>query len=208
MIPHIARRLPGAADLEPPGMPGSRPPRGYGLSVALLTIGHGTLGQDELAALLVGQGVELLVDVRSFPGSRRHPQFGRDAMASWVPEAGVQYRWERRLGGRRRPSPTSPHIALRHEAFRGYADHMETDDFRQALVDVLAEPARTAVMCSESVWWRCHRRLLSDAAALLHGAAVEHLMHDGKLRPHVPTDGVRVDGARLVYDVGVDTPLL
>jgi uncharacterized protein (DUF488 family) len=177
-------------------------------SVELLTVGHGTLAQDELASLLRSAEVEVLVDVRSFPGSRRHPQFGREAMEAWVPEAGVAYRWERRLGGRRRPSPTSPHIALRHEAFRGYADHMETDAFRTALDEVLAEPLRTAVMCSESVWWRCHRRLLSDAATLLHSVDVQHLMHDGKLRPHAPTDGVRVEGDRLVYDVGVDAPLL
>lgn len=174
----------------------------------LLTVGHGTLPADELAALLTGAGVELLVDIRSFPGSRRNPQFGREAMEAWVPAAGIAYRWDRRLGGRRRPAPGSRHVALRHEAFRAYADHMESPEFAEGLADVLAEAARTAVMCSETVWWRCHRRLVSDAAVLLHDVDVQHLFHDGRLRPHAPTDGVRVDGDELVYDVGVEAPLL
>lgn len=174
----------------------------------LLTVGHGTLGQDALAELLVGAGVELVVDVRSFPGSRRHPQFGREAMEAWLPAAGVAYAWERRLGGRRRPAPNSPHIALREEGFRGYADHMTSEPFRDALARVLAEQRTTAVLCSESLWWRCHRRLLADAAVLLRGADVRHLLHDGRLTPHTPTAGVRVDGDRLVYDVGGEVPML
>ena len=175
--------------------------------MALLSVGHGTLQQDELVALLRAAEVELVVDVRSYPGSRRHPQFGREAMEGWLPEAGIDYRWERRLGGRRRPAPDSPNVALRHDGFRGYADHMATSAFRESLADVLAEPRRSVVLCSESVWWRCHRRLLADAATLLERVAVEHLMHDGRLHRHAPTDGVRVDGDRLVYDVGVETPM-
>jgi uncharacterized protein (DUF488 family) len=152
--------------------------------------------------------VALVVDVRSYPGSRRHPQFAREAMEAWLPAAGIDYRWERRLGGRRRPAADTPNVALRNEGFRGYADHMDSDMFREALDGVLAEPQRTAVLCSESVWWRCHRRLLADAATLLDGVPVEHLMHDGRLTTHAPTDGVRVDGDRLVYDVGVEIQLL
>lgn len=176
--------------------------------MSLLTVGHGTLEQDAFAELLTGAGVERLVDIRTHPGSRRHPHFGRDLMAEWVPAAGVAYRWEPRLGGRRRPDPDSPHVALRHPNFRGYADHMATPDFRTALREVLAEEPVTAVMCSESVWWRCHRRLVSDAATLLAGVEVHHLFHDGRLRPHAPTEGVRVDGDTLVYDVGVERPML
>ncbi len=176
--------------------------------MTLLTVGHGTLTAEELVGVLRAGDVALVVDVRSYPGSRRHPQFAREAMEAWVPEAGIAYRWERRLGGRRRPAPDSPHVALRNEGFRGYADHMETEAFWVALDEVLHEPSRTAVLCSESVWWRCHRRLLADAATLLRGAIVEHLMHDGRLTPHKPTDGVRVDGDHLVYDVGADAPLL
>ena len=177
--------------------------------VELLTVGHGTLPADDLAALLAGQAVALLVDVRTYPGSRRHPQFGRTEMARWLPDAGVDYRWERRLGGRRPVRPDSVNVALRNEAFRGYADHMTTTEFRAALDGVLAEAAigRTAVMCSESLWWRCHRRLLADAATLLGGAAVVHVMHDGRTVPHPLTDGVRRDGDHLVYDVGGTVPL-
>ncbi len=177
--------------------------------VELLTVGHGTLDADDLARVLGDQEVALLVDVRSYPGSRRHPQFGRAEMARWLPRAGVDYRWERRLGGRRPVHGDSVNVALRNEAFRGYADHMTTPEFRTALDGVLAEAAigRTAVMCSESLWWRCHRRLLSDAATLLGGVAVVHLMHDGRTVPHPLTDGVRRDGDHVVYDVGGSLPL-
>jgi uncharacterized protein (DUF488 family) len=179
--------------------------------VELLTVGHGTLAADELGRLLVEHGVELLVDVRSYPGSRHSPQFGREAMEAWVPGAGVAYRWERRLGGRRRARPDSMNVALRNEAFRGYADHMAGDEFQAGLDAVLAEAAerRTAAMCSETVWWRCHRRLLSDAAVLVRGAEVRHLMHDGRLVPHPLTDGARLDRDRgcVVYDLGGDVPL-
>jgi uncharacterized protein (DUF488 family) len=168
----------------------------------LRTVGHGTLPADELAQLVTGAGIEVLVDVRSFPASRRHPQFGREAMERWLPDAGVAYHWEPRLGGRRRAASDSPHGALRVPAFRGYADHMETREFRDALDDLLAGAAErpATVMCAESVWWRCHRRLLADAAVLLHGVPVEHLFHDGRLDAHRPTPEARVDGRRLVYD--------
>lgn len=177
--------------------------------VELLTVGHGTLPADELATLLLAHDVALLVDVRSYPGSRRHPQFGRVEMERWLPDAGVAYRWERRLGGRRPVRADSVNVVLRNEAFRGYADHMASGEFRTALGEVMAEASarRTAVMCSESLWWRCHRRLLSDAATLLGGASVAHLMHDGRTVPHPLTDGVRRDGDQVVYDVGGDLPL-
>ena len=165
-------------------------------------MGHGTATERELAARLTDAGVGLLVDVRRFPGSRRHPHLSREAVAEWLPDAGVAYRWEERLGGRRPLAPDSPDVALRNAAFRGYAGWMRSDAFRAALAEVLAEPRRTAVMCSESVWWRCHRRMVADAAVLLHGVEVHHLMPDGRLTPHAPTDGVRRDGDRLVYDVG------
>jgi uncharacterized protein (DUF488 family) len=175
--------------------------------VTLLTVGHGTLSADELARLVGEAGIELVVDVRSFPASRRHPQFRREAMERWLPDAGVAYRWEPRLGGRRNPRADSPHSALRVPAFRGYADHMETGEFTTALVEVLAdaEQRRTVVMCAESVWWRCHRRLIADAAVLLREADVEHLFHDRRVAPHQPTPEARVDGARVIYDGGETT---
>ena len=172
------------------------------MSGPLRTVGHGTLAADELARLVTGAGIELLVDVRSFPASRRHPQFRSEAMERWLPDAGVAYRWEPRLGGRRRPSPESPHGALRVAAFRGYADHMETPEFGDALDTLLTEAAArpTAVMCAESLWWRCHRRLIADAVVLVREMPVEHLFHDGRLEAHRPTPEARVDGRRLVYD--------
>jgi len=173
----------------------------------LWTVGHGTLPEDGLLAELREAGVEELVDVRAFPASRRHPHMARDAMARWLPEGGVGYRWEPRLGGRRAPVPGSPHVALRNASFRAYADHMGTAEFRAGLAEVLdlAAERPTAVMCAETLWWRCHRRLVADAAALLHGVEVRHLLPGGKVAPHVPTDGVRVVDGVLVYDAGEAT---
>jgi uncharacterized protein (DUF488 family) len=175
----------------------------------LLTIGHGTASEAELLALLEGAGVERVVDVRAHPGSRRHPHVAREAMAGWLAGAGVAYRWEPELGGRRRPVPGSVNHALRDAAFRGYADHMRTPGFRSALDRLLAEAAAapTVAMCSETLWWRCHRRLLADAAVLVRGAEVLHLDHRGRLEPHRPTDGVRRDGDLLAYDLGSTPPL-
>jgi uncharacterized protein (DUF488 family) len=130
-------------------------------------------------------------------------------MEQWVPAAGIEYAWMPTLGGRRRPDPDSPHVALRNDAFRAYADHMTTAEFRTGIEELLALGAGTptTVMCSESVWWRCHRRLIADHLVLLRGVDVVHLMHDGRRTAHVPTEGVRVAGDRLVYDVG-GTPSL
>ncbi len=173
--------------------------------MVLLTLGHGTLDGEQLVDLLDGAGVALVLDVRSFPASRRHPQFAREQLEQYLPAGGIAYRWDRRLGGFRKPSPDSPNTALRNPAFRGYADHMDTPEFTAALDALLADAAArpAAVMCSESLWWRCHRRLLADAATLLHGTDVRHLGHDGSLTAHRLTDGVRRAAAdRLVYDAG------
>jgi len=171
----------------------------------LLTRGHGTATAEELARLIREAAIESIVDVRSVPKSRRHPQFWREEMERWIPEkSGSTYRWEPALGGFRRVHPGSPNVALRHPSFRSYADYMETDGFAVALNDLLlhAATSQVAIMCSETLWWRCHRRLISDAALLLHEVPVQHLMHDGKLRPHIPTTGVRVTAERtLRYDV-------
>lgn len=171
----------------------------------LLTLGHGTASADVLAALIHNAGIEVLVDVRTVPKSRLHPHVAKEQLEAWVPAlAGAEYRWERDLGGFRKAKPDSPNVALRNLSFRGYADYMETEPFTTSLAGLLAEAEerRVAVMCSESVWWRCHRRLISDAATLIHGVEVEHLAHAGKLSPHIPTSGVRVlNGSRLRYDV-------
>ena len=170
--------------------------------MSLLTVGHGTASQQELTALLRGAEVTLLVDVRTAPGSKRHPHVARAALEQWLPAAGIAYRWEKDLGGFRTPEPDSPDVVWREPMFRGYAGWMRQQPFRAALDRVLAAGDGTVVMCSESVWWRCHRRLLADAVVLLHGVPVRHLMHDDRLTPHTPTPGVRVTPAGLVYDDG------
>jgi uncharacterized protein (DUF488 family) len=173
--------------------------------VRLLTVGHGTLAPAELVGVLEGAGVTMVVDVRTYPGSRRHPHVARAALARWMPEAGISYEWEKALGGFRRPKPDSPHVALRHDGFRGYADYMETPDFAAALdrlVAIAGAAAGTTVMCSESVWWRCHRRLLADALVALRGVEVEHLFHDGRRAAHALSAAARVSEDGLVYDVG------
>jgi uncharacterized protein (DUF488 family) len=174
------------------------------------TVGHGTLPVEAFASLLDGAHGGRVVAVRSVPGSRHNPQFGREEMERWAPIAGLGYVWMRDLGGRRRPVAGSKHVALRHDALRAYADYMETPAFLAGVDELLAlaDGELTAVMCSESVWWRCHRRLLADQLVLARGIKVLHLMHDGRLTAHVPTDGVRLaDDGVLVYDVGVTPPL-
>lgn len=173
-------------------------------------MGHGTLAATELARLLRGAGVEMVVDVRTAPGSRRHPQFARDALADWLPEAGIAYRWLSDLGGFRKPLARSSNPALQNPSFRGYADYMATPPFQQALAELLglSGEAAVSVMCAEALWWRCHRRLIADAVVLEAGGTVEHLRHDGRLEAHRLTQGVRAGEAGLpVYDVGVDRPL-
>jgi uncharacterized protein (DUF488 family) len=167
----------------------------------LLTVGHGRLDEEGLGSLLVGVGVELLVDVRRFPGSRANPAVSRDALPSWLPGFGVGYRWEERLGGRRRlPASDDQDPWWQVDAFRAYAAHTRTSEFAAAMADLLADVAarRVAVMCSESVWWRCHRRVVADVAALAHGVEVRHLMQDGRLTEHRPADGARLRSDGLV----------
>ncbi|MFN8026093.1 MAG: DUF488 domain-containing protein [Acidimicrobiia bacterium] len=175
--------------------------------MTILTLGHGTLPGADLTALARDAGIVEVVDIRSFPGSRHNPQFGRDAMERWLPGAGLAYSWLRSLGGRRKGVPDSPNVALRNPAFRAYADHMRTEQFLEGVDELLARGDHRAVMCSESVWWRCHRRLLADHLVLVRGVELVHLMHDGRLTPHPPTAGVRVEGDHVVYDVGVTAPL-
>jgi uncharacterized protein (DUF488 family) len=173
----------------------------------LLTVGHGRTAPDQLTQLLVGAGVELVVDIRRFPGSRASPHLAREALADRLPRAGVDYRWEERLGGRRslpRDVP-SPDTWWTVAAFRAYAAHTRTPDFGAALADLLTDVARrrVTVMCSESVWWRCHRRLVADVVVLAHGVEVQHLMPDGSLRPHPPAPGARLDpDGSVVWDDG------
>jgi uncharacterized protein (DUF488 family) len=170
--------------------------------VRLLTVGHGTASQIDFAERLTDAGVQALADVRIAPGSSKFPHFGKDQLAAWLPAAGVAYRWEKRLGGFRKLPPDSPDVALRNDSFRAYAAYMRSPDFLDALAGLIAQAAeeRVVIMCSETVWWRCHRRLIADHALLLDGVDVLHLMPGGKLAPHQPTSGVRVAGTELIYD--------
>ncbi|MFH5822959.1 DUF488 family protein [Georgenia sp. AZ-5] len=176
----------------------------------LLTVGHGRLDRAGLLALLAATGVQLVVDIRRYPGSRANPDSRREALEAWLPDAGIGYRWEPDLGGRRRLPPGQPPVDSwwQVEQFRAYAAHTRTPEFSEALGRVLTEAAsrRTVVMCSEAVWWRCHRRLVADVAAAVHEADVRHLMHDGRLQPHPVSAGLRLrpDGT-VTWDDGGTT---
>jgi len=175
----------------------------------VLSMGHGTASQDDLIARLRAARVDLVVDVRIAPGSKRHPHVSRDALAEWLPAAGLSYRWEKRLGGFRKLTAGSPDTALRNESFRAYAGHMRSDEFGAAIDTLVDEAARArlAVMCSETVWWRCHRRLIADHLLLARDVQVSHVMPGDRLDPHVPTDGVRVGPDRLLYYDAGASPL-
>ena len=168
----------------------------------LLTVGHGPDDRVRLGDRLTAAGIEVLVDVRRFPASRTNPDVGRDALAEWLPARGVRYRWDGRLGGRRRLPAGEPvdDAWWTVAQFAAYAAHTRTPDFTAALGDVLlaAVERRVAVMCSESVWWRCHRRLIADVVVLGHGRQVELVMPDGRLAPHRPAEGAVLDPAGVV----------
>jgi uncharacterized protein (DUF488 family) len=170
------------------------------MSEVILTIGHSTRSIDELVDLLRAHGVTQLVDVRRFPGSRRHPQFNKEALARALPEAGIDYAHEEALGGRRAPHESSVNVGLRNPQFRGYADYMQTDAFRSALEHLIAlsSEGTTAVMCAEAVPWRCHRSLLADALSA-RGQEVHHILDEGPPRPHTATKGAFMTGGEVTY---------
>lgn len=169
-------------------------------TLALYTIGHGAVELDEFVAFVCGAGIASIVDVRRFPGSRRHPQFSSATLAGALHDAGVAYRHAVDLGGRRPAREDSPNVGWRNAGFRGYADWMLGDAFRAAFETLMDDAARTptAVMCAETPWWKCHRRLIADAAVLLAGNAVTHVM-GRKAAPHTPTPDAVVEDGRLFY---------
>ena len=174
----------------------------------LTTVGHGTLGRAELGALLQAHGIGELVDVRRFPGSRRHPDLSSDALAGWLPGLGVGYRWEERLGGRRRLPAGEPVVDTwwTVPAFAAYAAHTRSKEFGWGMDQLVDEvtTAAVAVLCSETVWWRCHRRLVADVATLARGLPVRHLMHSGRPVAHRPAAGARVrDDGLVVWDAAL-----
>jgi uncharacterized protein (DUF488 family) len=174
------------------------------------TIGHSTRPLAELLALLAQSEITTLVDVRRFPGSRRYPHFGGPALAQSLAGAGIGYRHEPDMGGRRDPAPDSVNTAWRVAAFRGYADHMASPEFRAGLERVIAlsNEGRPVVMCAEAVPWRCHRQLVADAL-VARGAAVRHILGPGQERAHELNPSARAgpDGV-LVYPATAQARLI
>jgi uncharacterized protein (DUF488 family) len=168
--------------------------------VTVWTIGHSTRTADECIAVLAAHEIEMVVDVRRFPGSRRLPQFGAEALSAALRAAGVGYRWIEALGGRRRPDPESPNDAWENEAFRGYADHTESEEFAEGLFELLmiAGGVRTAVMCAELLWWRCHRRIIADVLVAL-GYEVRHIRDAGVVELHELAPPARMVDGVLTY---------
>jgi uncharacterized protein (DUF488 family) len=155
------------------------------LSITIWTVGHSTRTAAELRSVLTAHGIELVADVRRFPGSRRLPQFGAAALEQDLRAARVSYHTFPALGGRRQPVRESVNTGWRHPAFRGYADYLATDEFADGLFEllVLANGLRTALMCAEILWWRCHRRLLADVLVSL-GNEVVHIRDATAAEPH------------------------
>ena len=173
------------------------------------TLGHSTLAFDDFLGLLEVHGLDAIADVRRYPASRRHPHFAREALAGSIAAHGVAYAWLPALGGRRAARPDSPHVAWRNTQFRGYADHMDSAEFRDGLGALLglAEGHRAAIMCAEAVPWRCHRQLIADTL-VARGIEVRHVTGRGRAEPHRLTPFARMDGHRVVYDRGVPGTLV
>jgi uncharacterized protein (DUF488 family) len=164
------------------------------------TIGHSTRELEVFLGLLATFDVEVVADVRSFPGSRRYPQYGREALEASLTARGIAYHWLRALGGRRRTSPSSPNTAWRNPAFRGYADYMSTAEFALGMQQLLqvASRARTVIMCAEALWWRCHRSLIADALCV-RDVKVVHILDGRHETVHPMTSAARIVQGKLSY---------
>lgn len=167
----------------------------------LFTIGHSTHPLEGFLGLLAQHEIKALADIRRFPGSRKYPHFNRDNLAATLQESGVEYHWLEALGGRRhKQRDESPNLGLENKGFRNYADYMLTDEFRQGIEKLLeiAQQKRTAILCAEGPFWRCHRRLVSDFL-VANGVTVFHIMPTGKLQPHTLTKGAVTEGGQVTY---------
>jgi uncharacterized protein (DUF488 family) len=169
--------------------------------VKIWAIGHSTREIDNLISLLQENGIKLIADVRMFPGSKRYPQFNGEPLAETLGGDGIRYEHFLELGGRRKAKPDSRNTAWRNESFRGYADYMETQKFRDGiarLLDLANTTGPTAIMCAEAVWWRCHRSLISDYLKA-RGVEVIHILDAGKTEPHPYTSAARIVNGELTY---------
>lgn len=175
---------------------------------AIWTVGHSTRAADELVDLLTHYGIEAVADVRRLPGSRRLPQFNQDTLDASLRDAQINYSWFESLGGRRRALADSPNTAWRNASFRGYADHMATAEFTDALSQLCAMAAhqRTAIMCAEVLWWRCHRSLIADAL-MVAGVKVWHIQDQQHIMLHPYTQLARLYQGKVVYDQTKGEPL-
>jgi len=168
--------------------------------IQIWTVGHSTRSSDDFIALLRENRISALADVRTLPGSKRYPHFNAENLAAALQANGIEYVHFKDLGGRRRPLPKSPNTAWRNESFRGYADYMMTPPFRDGIqwLVALAREKRTAIMCAEAVWWRCHRSLISDYLKAA-GHEVLHILGPGKVDPHPFTSAARMVDGQLSY---------
>jgi uncharacterized protein (DUF488 family) len=167
----------------------------------LYTIGHSTRAIEDLIAALQAHSIETLVDIRSIPMSRRLPHFNRESLEKSLPDAGIGYFWMKDLGGRRKKSlEASPNIALRNDSFRNYADYMLSPEFEQAMAELvgLAKQSRTAYMCAERVYFKCHRMLVSDWL-VAHGHEVLHIDDVKPAKPHKMMSEARIEDGRVIY---------
>ena len=165
------------------------------------TIGHSTRAIDDFISLLKENEINLLVDVRAWPGSKRYPQFNKDTLAESLNAHRIRYEHFPELGGKRKSKQDSRNTAWRNASFRGYADYMETEQFQKGierLLDVAAEAGPTAIMCAEAVWWRCHRSLIADYLKA-RGVKVLHVLGANKVEPHPYTSAARIVNGELSY---------
>lgn len=164
------------------------------------TIGHSTRTAQDFGQILLAHKIETLVDVRTFPGSRRYPQFNKSVLSESLASVNIVYKHDPRLGGRRTPRKDSHNTAWRNAMFRGYADHMETDEFNAGIKELLevARRSRTTVMCAEAVWWKCHRSLIADYLKA-SGHTVLHIIDEKKSEEHPFTSAARIVDGELSY---------
>jgi uncharacterized protein (DUF488 family) len=173
------------------------------MALQLFTVGHSTHPPERFLALLAQHGIDALADIRRLPGSRRHPQFNQAELASALQKAGIEYHWLEGLGGRRgkrHDGLPSVNLGLQNASFRNYADYMLAPEFREGVARLLeiAQHKRTALMCAESLFWRCHRRLVSDFL-IANEMTVQHIMPTGELRPHTLTQGAVIEDRQVTY---------
>ena len=168
--------------------------------ITVWTVGHSTRSAEEFGQILLAHGVQVLVDVRSFPGSRRYPQFNKAALSESLSGLGIEYKHEPRLGGRRTPRADSHNTVWKNSSFRAYADHIETKEFKNGVEELLelARDARVAVMCAEALWWRCHRSLIADYLKA-SGHTVIHILDQTKTEEHPFTSAARIVDGKLSY---------